>query len=603
MKKHYFFLSGLFLLACLTADAQILYSNGALVHITSGAIVTANGGVHVSNASAFTNDGNLTITKNSTLPLAGTFDLSALAVVDGNGTYRVEQDWINDATFTAGTSQVELYGNTQQFITSTTGISTTFNKLLLTGTGTGTNRKKTLQGVSASVNTTGTLTINDRELETQANTFFVLNPSPTAVTNSTVPGSEGFVSSASPGTLSRETNSTSAYLFPTGSSNGTLRYRPVEMTPAAPVAGDVYTVRMNNTDPNTDGFNRANNDGSMCVINNFYYHSIDRVSGTTAADIRLFYIASADGNWAGMGHWKNASTDWNNMSTVTPATSGIFTTLNRSSWLFADPGHPYSLINVRPAQPSLTTCPTICENSGGNIFTVTGTATSYQWSVPGGSSIASGQGSSSITVNWGIGNGAVDVYAVGTAGCNSLPASCQPTVFSSPVAQFIASASGNSNYDDNYTFTDISTSGTIWNWSFGDGGSSASQNTSHQYAGAGTYTVVLEVSNAGGCSDTASFVITSDEGINIPNVFSPNGDGINDEFFISSSNLSEYILDIFNRWGELMFHSENKTEVWDGTNHNNGKSCPNGNYFYVLKAASATRDYSSNGYISITGTK
>jgi gliding motility-associated-like protein len=598
MKKSYFFLIVSVMMAVPLAKGQIFYSNGAVVHITNGATVVSNGGVHVSNSSAFTNDGDLIVTKNSTLPLAGSLDISNSAVLDGNGVYKVEQDWINDATFNAGSSQVTLNGNTQQFITSTTGVVTTFNQLALAGSGTGTNRKKTLQNVDANIGTSGTLTINDRELETQSNTFYVLNTSTTAVSNSTTAGSEGFVSSTAPGTFSRATSANAAYLFPTGSSNGTLRYRPVELTPTA-IGSDVYTARLNNTDPNTDGFNRSQNDGSMCVINNLYYHSIDRSSGSTPADIKLFYITSADGAWAGMGHWKNASTDWNNMSTVNAASSGVFATLTRAGWLFADPGHPYSLINVRPAQPSIT-CPTICENTGGNTFTATG-ATTYQWSVPAGSSITSGQGTSTITVNWGTGTSAVSVVASGTAGCNSLPASCSPTVFPSPIAQFTAASTGG-DYDDSYTFNNLSTGGTSWTWNFGDGSSAGGQNAVHQYTGAGTYTVILEASNAGGCTDTASMVITTEEGINIPNVFSPNGDDLNDYFFVSSSHLDEYMLDIFNRWGERMFHSETQGEKWNGTN-NGGGTCPNGIYFYVLKAKSNTKDYSTSGYVTLAGAK
>ncbi|HYG53618.1 MAG TPA: hypothetical protein VD905_22170, partial [Flavobacteriales bacterium] len=231
--------------------AQILFSNGATVHINTGATVITNGGTEISNTSTFINDGDLTVTKNSVTPLPGNFTLNSGSAVSGNGTYRVEQDWINDATFTAGTSTVELFGNTQQFITSTTSTATTFNNLLLTGTGTGTDRKKTLQFVNASTGTSGILTINDRELETQTNTFFVLNTSTGAVTNTTTPGSEGFVSSLSPGFLSRATNSASAYLFPTGSSLGTLRYRPIEVVPTA-TASNTYTVRLNNNDPNVD---------------------------------------------------------------------------------------------------------------------------------------------------------------------------------------------------------------------------------------------------------------------------------------------------------------------------------------------------------------
>lgn len=576
----------------ISAQSQILYSNGALVYIDNGAVVQSNGGVEVANSGTLTNNGSLTITKNSTLPSPGNFKLSSGALALGNGLYKVEQDWVNDATFTANNSQVELFGNTQQFITSNTGVATAFNQLILTGTGTGNNRKKSLQGVNASVGVNGLLTLNDRELETQTNTFFVLNPSTAAVTNNTTPGSEGFVSSVSPGTFSRETNAASAYVFPTGSSNGVLRYRPVEITPLASSPG-AYTARLNNNDPNTDGFNRAMNDQSMCLINNLFYHSIERTAGNNAADITLNYIASADGNWAALGHWRNTSANWNDMNTVTPSTSGVFNNLKRSGWLFANPGHPYALTNLRPAQPSIS-CPVICENSSNNTFSLTGSSSNYQWTVPSNGTIVSGQGTDHINVDWTTGTSYVYVYAVASPGCFSLPDSCSPSVFATPVAQFTATSGG--SFGDSYVFTDLSAGGNSWSWNFGDGNSSSSQNPSHDYAGAGTYTVLLTVSN-GGCSDTASYVIVTSEGINIPNVFTPNGDGANDTYFIKTSNLKEYKLSIYNRWGQLLFSSEDPSEKWDGTQ--NGKVCNTGTYFFILTAKSDTKDYSTNGYISL----
>lgn len=202
MKKYYLVLVwAAFCFPYGESKAQIMFSNGAVVQINAGATVITNGGLEISDTSAFTNNGLLTITKNSTFPSPGNFELNTGANVTGTGTYRIEQDWINDATFTASTSSVELFGNTQQFITSTTGTSTTFNDLDLLGAGVGANRKKTLLNVNASVHATGSLTINDRELETQTNTFFVLNPTPGAVSNITTPGSEGFVSSIAPGTF------------------------------------------------------------------------------------------------------------------------------------------------------------------------------------------------------------------------------------------------------------------------------------------------------------------------------------------------------------------------------------------------------------------
>lgn len=597
MKKKFVVLASSCFMLHQASVAQLVFSNGATIQINSGAIVMSNGGMELSASSSLVNNGDLTVTKNSTFTSPGNFELNTSSVVGGNGSYKIEQDWINDATFNAGTSSVELFGNTQQFITSTTGVVTTFNHLLLTGTGVGTNRKKSLLGVNANTGPSGILTINDRELETQTNSFFVLNTSTAAVTNSTVAGSEGFVSSLSPGFFSRETNSASSYLFPTGSSLGTLRYRPIEITPSS-TSANTYTVRMNNNDATADGFDRSINDGIPCNLNDLFYHSIQRSAGTSASDIRMFYIAGTDGTWAGMAHWRTSSTDWNDMSTMTLASAGIFSTVTRNAWNFTNPGDPYILTNTRPETPVIS-CPSICDSTSGNVFTLTGTSSSYFWTLPSNGTITSGQGTSSITTDWTTGTGYVYVYAVGPGGCNSLPDSCQPLVLPTPVADFTSNTSG--DFQDTYSFTDASTGGSSWTWDFGDGGSSGLQNPTYQYAGAGVYTVILTVSNAAGCSDTAMMIVETSEGITIPNIFSPNGDGVNDDYYIMSGGLSEFKLSIFNRWGKLMFESNDINTRWDGKF--NGTPCSEGTYYFILTAKSSTKDYSTTGNITLVNKK
>lgn len=584
------------LIVCPTS-AQILFSNGALFHVSTGAIVITNGGTEIANSSTFTNEGTFTVTRNSTLPATGNFTINSSSTVTSNGTLRVQQDWINNATFNSGTGEVELFGDLQQFITSTNGTVTTFNNLTLTGTGVGNNRKKTLSLVNARTGTNGILSIGNRELETQTQSFFVLNTALTSVTNITTPGSEGFVSSLAPGTFSRLTANAGAYLFPTGSSLGTLRYRPVDIVPSAG-ANNEYTARLNNNDPNVDGFNRADNDGTQCVLNNLYYHSILRPTGSTSSDIRLYYIPASDGSWANMGHWRTTNNIWNDMSAMALGVSGVFNTVTRPTWNFTNPGDPYVLTNVRPEQPVIS-CPSICENSTGNVFTLTGTASNYQWTVPANGSITSGQGTSTISTNWTNGSGYVYVYAVGVNGCNSLPDSCLPAVFQNPLADFTYMANG--EYGDNYSFTDQSTGTTSWHWDFGDGNSSTAQNPTYQYSAAGTYTVILTASN-GPCTDTMMIVVNAEEGIFIPNVFSPNGDLANDVFDIRSSGLTEYGLQIYNRWGQLMFDSEDPTEKWDGKNLS-GNVCPDGTYYFILKAISNSRDFSTTGTVTIMGAK
>lgn len=589
MKKTYFLFFAILFVSSLL-KAQIVYSNGSILTIASGAVVLVNGGMNISNTSSFSNNGDITITKNSTFPLAGSFNIENSSNVSGNGIYEIEQDWINSANFVAGGSNVKLFGNTQQFITSNNGTTTTFNNLELLGSGTGNNRKKTLSGVDAKTGTAGNLIINDRELETQTQTFYVLNTATNAVTNNTTPGNEGFVSSLNPGTFSRETSSSAVYLFPTGSSAGTLRYRPVELVPTN-ASANTYVARLNNVDASSQGFNRTLTDGNECDLNPLFFHSINRLVGSSPTDVRLFYNITADGDWSGMGQWQTGNTQWNDMVALGAGTSGSFNTRTRSAWNFVNPGDPYILTNVRPQTPLLN-CPSICENSTNNIFTLTGNSSSYQWTFPSNGTILSGQGTSTVSASWATGSASVSVIAIGLGGCNSLPGVCEPLIVPPPTVQF-------THEDDlnDISFTDQTNGATQWSWSFGDGSNSNSQNPLHTYPGAGIYTVTLIVTNASGCSNTAIEIIEIMDEIIIPNVITPNGDGINDLFTIKTKGLKNYELTILNRWGTKVFVSTSVNDHWDGKL--NGNPVPSGVYFYILNATRSTKQLEFHGNVSV----
>lgn len=569
---------------------QIFYSNGATISVTSGGLVHANGGIELSGSTGFTNAGQMTTTKLSTLPNSGTFKIGNTSSVSGNGSYNVEQDWINNGIFNSGNSTVTLFGNTQQFITSTNAVITTFNNLTLTGSGTGNNRKKTLQNIDAFTSASGTLTLNNRELETQTNRFTVSNTSLAAITFDPTPGAEGFVSSLSPGYLSRMTNAAGSYLFPTGSSAGTLRFRPVELSPQTTVSSE-YVVRLNNFDSNTQNFDRTETDGNECNLNANYFHSIERLSGNAATDVKLFYIPASDGAWNGIAHWRNASTDWNDVAAAASGTSGIFTTRAKTGWNFVNPGHPYILSNLRPEAPVLN-CPTLCENSTGNIFTLTGTTPTYQWTFPSNGTITSGQGTANVTADWNTGTGQVSAIAVDANGCNSLPGTCSPTISPNPTVQFTYTEDGNT-----FNFVDQTNGANSWDWSFGDGGNSNNQNPSHTYAEINGYTVTLEVTNATGCVGTGSQLIEIFQDIVVPNIITPNGDGTNDLFEIKTSGLKEYELIIVNRWGNVVFNTTTPNVHWDGKT--NGNEVADGVYFYTLNASTSTKEYSFQGNVTV----
>jgi gliding motility-associated-like protein len=137
-------------------------------------------------------------------------------------------------------------------------------------------------------------------------------------------------------------------------------------------------------------------------------------------------------------------------------------------------------------------------------------------------------------------------------------------VFDYPVADF--TMPGDLSIYVPVTFTDASVIAVTWNWSFGDGFTSTLQNPTHVYAEPGVYTVCLTVTNADGCPDTIckEVEIPAVSLLVVPNAFSPNGDGVNDEFLPLNYGLTEFQFRIYNRWGELIYETNDPTKGWNG---------------------------------------
>lgn len=78
----------------------------------------------------------------------------------------------------------------------------------------------------------------------------------------------------------------------------------------------------------------------------------------------------------------------------------------------------------------------------------------------------------------------------------------------------------------------------------------------------------------------------------VPNVFTPNGDGMNDEFRVAYRSIREFHCWIYNRWGHLVYSWDDPAKGWDGTI--NGRPAPEGAYYYVIRALgtdAATNEY------------
>lgn len=101
----------------------------------------------------------------------------------------------------------------------------------------------------------------------------------------------------------------------------------------------------------------------------------------------------------------------------------------------------------------------------------------------------------------------------------------------------------------------------------------------------GDYNFTLYVSNEHECQNSysLSYHYSNNQKLTVPNIFTPDGDGVNDEFVINISGEDYFHLSILNAEGKTVFQSRDKKHVWNGSNQINGEDCPNASYYYVLK--------------------
>jgi gliding motility-associated-like protein len=173
------------------------------------------------------------------------------------------------------------------------------------------------------------------------------------------------------------------------------------------------------------------------------------------------------------------------------------------------------------------------------------------------------------------------------SGCTGPATNHVITVNPAPTASFYAPAI-TSIYDPTVNFTNYSTKGTSWDWNFGDqdstNNSSTLENPTHTYSKRGIYCVALKVIDARSCPDSFSLCISiePDFAFYIPNAFTPNNDGINDDFFGKGESIKEYEMYIFDRWGLTIFHTNDLSQHWDGKVKGSSKLAMGDTYVYAV---------------------
>lgn len=189
-----------------------------------------------------------------------------------------------------------------------------------------------------------------------------------------------------------------------------------------------------------------------------------------------------------------------------------------------------------------------------------------------------------VSFNPGVGTQTYTVTGTDANGCTNTD-QVTITVLTVPVAD-INSTDPLSGYPGLVvTFTNGSTNATNYVWDYDNGDTdvtnNVNQNGGSTFNSPGTYMVTLTASN-GTCDDQDQLIVIvipfEPLVIHVPNVFTPDADGLNDTFFIDTENAESMSVIIVNRWGDFIEELDDLTDVWDGTSK--GKEVSEGVYFF-----------------------
>ncbi len=152
-------------------------------------------------------------------------------------------------------------------------------------------------------------------------------------------------------------------------------------------------------------------------------------------------------------------------------------------------------------------------------------------------------------------------------------------------------SSGNAELD--VSFENTTTWAVTSEWDFDHNSAQSSENSAtYLYKEKGDYKVLLTVTDGKECEDTVSqtlkVTVEPSSIENSQNVFTPNDDGVNDFFKVEVNGMETFRISIYNRWGELMYSTENEDDItdigWDGRSGVANLRASPGVYFYVIKA-------------------
>jgi gliding motility-associated-like protein len=291
--------------------------------------------------------------------------------------------------------------------------------------------------------------------------------------------------------------------------------------------------------------------------------------------------------------WSNAATS--ESITVSPLVSSTYTVVVTDGNQCTDTAEV--TINVRPLpivdfQPDSIGCSPLCVNFT-NLSTISsGSNQQWNWDFGDGSNAFIENPShcfTNINPNNTV-NYTVSLTVTSNEGCNSTATKNNYiTVFPHPIADFNYTPSLPTTLNPIISFENTSIGSTNWMWNFlnnSDTITSILESPYYTCNDTGTLFINLIATNSYLCSDTieTSIIVGQDWAIYIPNAFSPDDNGINDEFFAKTYGIKKLEMLIFDRWGNLLFESTEVQSHWDGKANKGNEIAQMDVYIYVINA-------------------
>ena len=223
-----------------------------------------------------------------------------------------------------------------------------------------------------------------------------------------------------------------------------------------------------------------------------------------------------------------------------------------------------------------------------------GTIDYYQWIFGFNDTVYTDEDSLWHQLN--IGEYSVISRVVSDIGCEGLDSLTGFNVFDKPIADFEFYPEDPSIREPEVFFNDQSIGAEsfieYYHWNFGDNTDTVGLDPVHIYQDTGLFNVLLTIQDENGCVDTISHKLYVDPVFSfyIPNAFSPNGNGLNDEFGPIGSYFDDtyYEFEIYSRWGELLFETKDSYEYWKGDyNMTTRNPVPLGVYSWIIRVEDA----------------